>query len=1433
MSSDDNDKSTEQVLDYYKKYSQNRNLPKYFSGSSIAYLPPIVAYDEAPATTFLPTIHPNSAVIISEVKVTVHEEEIIDQEASSSSSSSHSRKLEWDNGADIGYSSVMKSRLKLQKSSSLPILDKTEPNTKVPSTIITHSTSDEKIGLLLFSSSSSKEESSKNSARQSSRTDSEPTSRKTFHATSTETPSSSSKASKCSEADSDVAKFGEFQKTLDFLKQKIGLPGAHSTPYLEAMSAERRRTVTEQMVAESSATPVSQRNAAHEKAGEGLQMENQTSSPKRPQQLNPPVVLRRKQPKDRIHRNVKAKIVELSISTPINVNCKTSDVKTVLPKAVQTEHITQQHIETQFNCENDQEPPLPIDQPEAVSEELSGSASSFEYINLNKNSTQKKSSIENTQTRIERRTSSVSGVLKQISLSKTSTESSSLSKTSSEDIDLHLRILQKLLRSKKLQSSTKRKYIHKLLNEFNQLETSNESNSSSDLFIPKKNLERSRVAFKEGGDTGCSNNLGETDRLEQDKNLAVAEKRMPSEEMSAQPSARSLLAYRTGQVEGDNCDCKPPYVSTDLTQPKSHPLKDIYGNPYKPKIYNFGSIQFKTPELNPDDFPPSSCSCHKENVEEKRRILPDKSSESTSSSTARSTVSFSKKSSEDYLLKFAENERSYQLHWINNEISHLSKLKNILELKSVKPAHSKVSTYHVAQRVSGKSSSRDYVIQTREDFPLDQNINYMLEGKEYVVSDPQKSSNHGANCVLADIIVNSNENGTNIKVRTLCSICKQVVCSCPPKTETLQFKRSSALSACDGSRCSACQKAVCVCKPNSITSKASKEDPSSSEKEIKEPIDLQYSDVELVTAADFNSLQKVFEKCCCTFRSPNCGCDFVKKLLDKFQVKDPNLEKTSQVSQPESLGRNPAASQTERHSQESKAQTSPAPKEDSEAQAGSNSRKNLLCRCTQTDQADPVESTQTGQRQEVKEQCLSTGSIKLLKDRTVQSCLCEATASTQTVSRQNVRDKFSSTSDMAGLTDAESQALRSEDHAKTQTNKKLLRNNAVQVSDDIDQASTQMDREAASQAVQTEIVFGSVSNQEQKSSGSPELQELATEPKVVSNSMDVAIQFPSLSQVNPNTGLSVNSQSSTTVHDGTSSTSTSSGSSRIICFCCKQKAFLAEVSYLQEGNDALAVCSRCYYNRPRYCAHNPRFMCRCWSHYQARQQLNTGRYCTCCRMEVSKCPRKGVMYTVTLEGDSAERRQFAKGDVKDLKIQDGWTRKSLKNKENYCKKEDDLKHSRRERPKKVRRPDGDKKPHKRALNEEVNKDSDGPYTLTEYLIKNRPEFICSAEYRRQVLLNSRILREQQKDDVKLHVLQNNKKATDQRNFQLFTEREMKDINKKNFKKLPEVREKLINQRETRLRSADRLISNIFAKKVQKSVLRGIGNFPIDKPLNNM
>lgn len=48
-------------------------------------------------------------------------------------------------------------------------------------------------------------------------------------------------------------------------------------------------------------------------------------------------------------------------------------------------------------------------------------------------------------------------------------------------------------------------------------------------------------------------------------------------------------------------------------------------------------------------------------------------------------------------------------------------------------------------------------------------------------------------------------------------------------------------------------------------------------------------------------------------------------------------------------------------------------------------------------------------------------------------------------------------------------------------------------------------------------------------------------------------------------------------------------------------------------------------------------------------------------------------------------------------------------------------------------------------------------------------------------------------------------------LKLFTEKEMREITRKNYKKLPEVQQRLRNNREQILRNADKFIVNTFTK----------------------
>lgn len=245
MSSDDDktsEKGSQILFEYYRKYSQNRNLSKYFSGTSVSYLPPVVSDEDKSQESPTQSQHKDL------IKITIDESEIVIENRSSDDDNSFSdhRKLEWDNGADIGYNSARKNADKLQKSFSLPALDllATEIKTAVaiPSTVITHSNSEENVEIAVFSSSSSHTSSQpqKNSNSSSLLSKNSPLEAQ-IPSCSSEVVTGKSSSSKSIELKSrsssnsdDAVQLRDFQKTINYLKQKIGLPGAHSTPNVDS-----------------------------------------------------------------------------------------------------------------------------------------------------------------------------------------------------------------------------------------------------------------------------------------------------------------------------------------------------------------------------------------------------------------------------------------------------------------------------------------------------------------------------------------------------------------------------------------------------------------------------------------------------------------------------------------------------------------------------------------------------------------------------------------------------------------------------------------------------------------------------------------------------------------------------------------------------------------------------------------------------------------------------------------------------------------------------------------------------------------------------------------------------------------------------------------------------------------------------------------------
>lgn len=815
-------------------------------------------------------------------------------------------------------------------------------------------------------------------------------------------------------------------------------------------------------------------------------------------------------------RKVKTKVVELSISTPINVNCKSFSceipaLKTdAQPKAVQTESVNLRHTETQFDLDS----PPAHGYKKAICDDMADSASSFEYISVGRTSGNNK------------------GVVKEVLM----TESSRTSRTSSEDVDKHLERLQLLLRSKKLNSSTKRRYIRKLLNELKDLDNSSES---SDFFIPKKD---------------------------------------------------SLKSQSSKSVKDDPCSC-----GATSTTSSNIPIKTITGTESEP-------VKFTAQVQELQDRLVASLPTSKHQHFE----LPKFISESGDSVTSKT---------EDYLLKFAENERAYQLSWINNEISHLSKLKTILELNKKNP-NKKTSNYNVVQK---GGETREYIINTDVNLGSKTKINYHIDGKEYAISDSNSSSSDRV--VVADIKVSSSDKHTNINIRTICSMCKQV---------------------------------ICVCKSASVSHTSSHKEEESLQTLLQ---------LESLTPEDFNSLQRIFKGCDCTTKNPSCSCGFVRKLLDKFQGQLKKMEGVSIQTDPLEF----AAGFDQKLCYDkldfdlgSKAER---------RQVQTEHFFNSLDSQVQADKQLQPQGTQTSDRR-LKRQVQTDEQPKNRLESETQVDDPLQALGTQTFHLFEVGSKNQQTSNQ-GL------------GRKVQTDN--LQNNLesqVQVDELVDLKSQQTSNQGLERQIQTEELRSSLQSQAQVSERNAGVQidknqvDGHTETVVTKDEghsqtatkgvcqcvqtedacLDAGTNPQPTKRAEKNVQASLETRSVQTSHTATSS---NSAASRVTCFCCKQKAFLAEVSYLQEGNDSMVVCTRCYYNRPRYCLHNA---CRCWSYWLNRRSNDTerNRLCQCCK----KRP-PGLMYTVTLPDNKTTAKPHGDGRIQ---VQDGWSGKSLKDKENHSRK---------------------------------------------------------------------------------------------------------------------------------------------------------------------
>ncbi|XP_050310720.1 uncharacterized protein LOC126746479 isoform X2 [Anthonomus grandis grandis] len=1334
MSSDDNDKSTERVLEYYQKYSQNKNLPKYFSGTSVSYLPPIEV-DSDDNSKYIPKNRPEIPKITVTEEVKYVEKEIVlvnnSPNASSSESPSEHKKLEWDNGADIGYHSAREySRKKLFKSASLPIIDKAITDQIIilpkekPSTIIAHHGSDENIDLIVYSS-------------ESSCTKSNPDSKESPISSNTpaETPKSSTSETSSaleppkSHSDSDVSKFVEFQSSIDYLKKKIGLPGAQSTPNIIELDLGKIGSSGTSLAALLSGKSSSEASSSSGKGTGQLHLKvSDNSIMQKPSDEGSNMTQKTTSTTSNLQskstkKTFQTKFVELSISTPINVNCKGPTVcskdkilqtETVFtPKAVQTDNFTpKSDVKTN---KKDQE----------VQYTLYGEAdlaSSFEYINISDSDNVKKSSQEepfctaliSKQCNSSKKSTNISGGL------SSTVDSSNISKSSSEDIDKQIEKLQRLLKSKKADHGTKKKLL-KLLGD---LDTSVDSSASSEFFVPKKDKKlKTKVVFKDADNIISAYKERKSSQASTSETKFQSRSILPSHSESSDSSKAALPKTGESSIKSP---CEGPVSSHIVARKAAKNVDRSNGDGVHVSDID-EQVKFKNNQI----IQSLTTHCSK-------AISPPTNATTSSSAGSHSVANLTKKPSDDYLLKFAENERNYQLNWINNEISHLSKLKSILELKSGKsslmtpdPSQPQTNIYNIIRKddASKKSSERNYVIQTHIHASKQPINNYRLNGQEFLLSD-SKSSPDSDRAVIADIEVSSDEKNTNIKVRTFCSACKRPICICSSSKKTINSKLSSLKSETAGKKesleensarklsrsqelrpCNKCTKPICLC-PNNKTSSSSTSDTSFLEC-ISDSENPEY----------INSLQKAFRDCCCTVKDANCGCDFVKKLLKKFQeqqkTRDNEEAALRQQPVPNTSNMPELQTQTEPLNLARKVQTEHAEAENIAVETNKTSQK---------DRPLQVAPTQDHQKNQTVEKVQMVHSLSQQTKIQVSIPPVSQEVEQQQTNGREIRDQAVEAREP--LRDCKCQISPVRDNRKAQTVEKMRLSEAVaqahvesteaaaqvmipspvntdtclNVEDlkpvesllagkltDQRRFSTSKNDDLQRRHIGVQVLPNSSSSASQSEPGSNQNKLLGT---VSSKSTDKSIQFKEAG-VQYETIKEPSSRTSSTgitlPTNTTMSESTSSNCARVTCRGCKQKAFLAEVSYIQEGDESIAVCSRCYYEKTR--SHSAQrsvsHYCHCWDHWRARMG---SMYCRCCRVEASKCPKRpqGLAYTVTLE--EKKRHRSSKNGL-DIKVQKGWSRKSLKNKENYHKKsgekrlqkEDDEKDEKEREPKRSKR----------------------------------------------------------------------------------------------------------------------------------------------------
>lgn len=881
----DDDTATKHVLDYYKKYSQNRELPKYFSGTSVSYLPEIKDA-VSPEPEIKSSVKTDISIVVTSEDVNnIHENVGVPVVTSRVNSPTSNYRLEWDSGADIGYGNCQEKRLR--KSLSLPVIadliGKKSDNDFGPVTSNTgfaksqSSSSDGNFKIVLLTCSSSSEYHSDENIGSSQFKGKESASSSSSNANADVKNTTISISSDSSNKQS----IKQFASTLSYLKKKIGLPGAHSTPKFP----DERQSVSDVC----SSTPVLKKSSSSNGEGEAGTSKEGSSKCINKKLVRKPNILTIaptvENEEGTTHKKSEhgcgdvrkgvtkyhnQKVVNLAVTKPITVECtcssqnlKSKSLQTVTKQssiAVQTDEIPEkkltriiQNCQKNYNnqsliyFEYSESDKISARSIQTDSDIIESNCDSFEYLTKkpaqSKNSIQQKvSSNAGTKSGVPSKTDSMLPEQDQVADLRTqrtydlrnnhSEENSekssskdfclgnlvsgSLLNNVEDDIGKSVYLLQRLLKSKKYDPVTKKRYVKKIIKKITESKYLEDSSTSSDLFVPKKSPKINSTSDKNGENPLQSNvpwyPASESVKVSPGRKKLI-QKTFAQDFVPEQDSSRDEISSAPEIVPINNRDMrKNRFTLTNNEFSVNHKYGSVEEN--KP-----AKISSETDSTSLEKHYESSSSSKSYENWREDKTLSEKIVEKQSQEKF-----YSSSGNGDCLVKLADKEREFQINWINNEISHLGKLKGLLE-KPKSPENIKKTTnvYTVFNENDAKSKvKRNYVIETLIGTQSSSEMNFNLDGKIYTVQEflnsKKRRETKRPRQVTGNIEVVSSNSTTNIKVTTFCEDCRRSPCIC-------NLSEQEEGCTCFFGTGESCGSKSCICQGNSLTKESISQGP--------------------------------------------------------------------------------------------------------------------------------------------------------------------------------------------------------------------------------------------------------------------------------------------------------------------------------------------------------------------------------------------------------------------------------------------------------------------------------------------------------------------------------------------------------------------------------------------------------------------------------